>query len=292
MADQRSEPPNRPADEIFHIEQASAVREFWTRVKEAIHPPKPPELVLESKPIPVKDIWSPPQSISSRLKSFGVHVAVIVIILLPFWKPVRAKVEKLTVQTIFVPSSIHVATPPPIRLVRLSGGGAPVLNAPKKISTPHPNPMNISPTLLAPVVAQAMPSFGSIGPISGPPGAGGGVNGGSGGMGRGSAGGTCTGPNCVDAGTVAATDPIPIFKPDPEYTDAARKARFQGTCVVQVVIGSNGMVSDPRVVQALGLGLDQKAVEAVLKWRFEPARDKHGKPIAVLATIDINFHLY
>lgn len=293
MADQRNAPVNGSSDEIFHLEQESPLKEAWARIKEAIHPPKPPELVLESKPIPVKDIWSPPQPLSSRLKSLGIHVAVIGIILLPFWRPVRAKVEKaLTVQSIYLPSSLEPVKAVPVRMIRLSGGGAPVLNAPKKVQTPHPNPVNITPTLLAPVMAQSLPSFGSLGPISGPPGSGGGVNGGPGGMGRGSAGGTCTGPDCVEAGSVAASAPVGIYEPNPEYTDAARKARFQGTCVLSVVIGSDGRVSDPKVVQPLGLGLDQKAVQAVLKWRFQPARDKHGKPIAVVAQIEVNFHLY
>ncbi|MGH9468213.1 MAG: energy transducer TonB [Terriglobales bacterium] len=287
MPDQRPE----PTDELFHLDQPSFLQEFSHRIKEVFRPEKTPDLVLESKPIPVKSIWSPPKPLSSRLYSLGGHVVVIGIILLPFWYAVHTQPQKqLTVETIYIPTTNAPIKIP--KMIRMSGGGTPKIAVPKLVQTPDPHPMTFTPTLLAADVNQKLPTFGALGPVAGPPGAGGGVHGGSGGMGAGSAGGNCTGPDCVEAGEVAATGPVAIYQPDPEYTDAARKARYQGTCIVRVVIGANGRVSNPTVVQPLGLGLDQKAVEAVLKWRFAPARDKNGKPIAVVANIELNFHLY
>lgn len=291
MADQRPLPPE---DEIFHIANSSPWKESITSFWEFVWPParkKTAELVLESKPIPVKSIWSPPKPLSSRLTSIGIHAAVIGIVLLPFWRPVRKQIEKaMQVQEIYVPEPVTQVQLP--RMRRLSGGGVPQVAPPKLVQTPHPHPMAVTPTLLAPVLTtENVPTFGSMGPIAGPPGIGGGQNGGSGGMGAGSAGGNCVGPNCSDVGEVAA-GPVVVYKPEPEYTDAARKARFQGTCVVQIVIGADGRVSDPKVLQPLGLGLDQKAIEAVLKWRFQPARDRNGRPIATTALVDVNFRLF
>jgi periplasmic protein TonB len=64
-----------------------------------------------------------------------------------------------------------------------------------------------------------------------------------------------------------------------------------GVVVLRLVVGSDGNPRDIQVVRALGLGLDEKAIEAVRKWRFEPAR-KDGKPVAVAVNIEVNFHLY
>ncbi|MGH9393553.1 MAG: energy transducer TonB, partial [Terriglobales bacterium] len=135
-----------------------------------------------------------------------------------------------------------------------------------------------------------VPQFGAIGPLSGPPGASSGSGGGPGGTGTGGPGGDCAGANCGDG--EATTSPIKVYDPDPDFTDAARKAKFQGTCEVSVLIGADGLVSDPKVLQPLGLGLDQKAIEAVLKWRFIPAKNRDGRPTAVRAVIEVNFRLF
>ncbi|MGH9474861.1 MAG: energy transducer TonB [Terriglobales bacterium] len=291
MADQRPESP----DPIFHLDESSPLKEFYERFREVFRPEKKPELVLESKPIPVKDIWAPRKPLSSRLVSLGIHAAIIGVALLPFWRPVRKQIEKaMNIQEIFEPAPLAQVQLPKMR--RLSGGGIRQITPPQVVQTPDPHPMAVTPTLLAPVLTtENLPTFGAMGPIAGPPGVGGGQNGGPGGMGTGpgSPNGNCvSGPDCVDAGEVASSGPVVLYKPNPEYTDAARKARFQGTCVVEIVIDKDGHVSNPKVLQALGLGLDQKAIEAVLRWRFQPARDRNGRPIAVVATVDINFRLF
>ena len=85
--------------------------------------------------------------------------------------------------------------------------------------------------------------------------------------------------------------PRAIYSPDPEYSEEARKAKYQGDVILWVVIGPDGRVHDVKVARTLGLGLDEKAVEAVKTWRFEPAR-KDGQPVAVQLNIDVTFHLY
>lgn len=86
------------------------------------------------------------------------------------------------------------------------------------------------------------------------------------------------------------SQPSIIHKVEPEYSEEARKAKWQGTVKVSVIIDETGHARNITVEKPLGLGLDQKAIEAVQKWLFKPGM-KDGKPVAVYASIDITFHL-
>jgi TonB family protein len=81
-----------------------------------------------------------------------------------------------------------------------------------------------------------------------------------------------------------------IYKPEPEYSEEARKARFQGTVVLAIQIGVDGRPFNVLVVRGVGLGLDEKAVEAVMRWRFQPALEG-DRPVAVPAVVEVGFHL-
>jgi TonB family protein len=81
-----------------------------------------------------------------------------------------------------------------------------------------------------------------------------------------------------------------LKKIDPEYTQKARDAKISGTCVLEVVVGADGKARDMKVKRSLDAGLDEKAIEAVERWEFAPGR-LGGKPVAVSATIEINFKL-
>jgi protein TonB len=116
---------------------------------------------------------------------------------------------------------------------------------------------------------------GGIGPGTGP------------GFGPGSGGNMGGGAYRIGGGVSA---PTILFKVEPEYSEEARKAKFQGTVVLAVIVDEHGNPRDIRVQRPLGLGLDQKAVEAVEKWRFSPGK-KDGKPVAVQAVIEVNFRL-
>ncbi len=82
-----------------------------------------------------------------------------------------------------------------------------------------------------------------------------------------------------------------IFAPDPEFTEKARQAKYQGVCVVTLIVDAQGNPQQIQVVRHLGMGLDKKAVEAVKQYRFKPAM-LHGKPVAVEVHIEINFRIY
>jgi len=86
------------------------------------------------------------------------------------------------------------------------------------------------------------------------------------------------------------TPPRVLSKIDPDYTEEARAAKVAGTVVLSLVIGADGLAKDINVVGSLGSGLDEKAVEAVQKWLFQPGL-KEGEPVQVMATIEINFRL-
>ena len=94
----------------------------------------------------------------------------------------------------------------------------------------------------------------------------------------------------VYSGREVRKQPRLTDKTEPEYTDEARIARHEGTVVLRVAIALDGRARNFRLLRSLGLGLDEKAVEAVLQWNFDPAR-KDGKKVTVVANIEINFRL-
>jgi len=86
------------------------------------------------------------------------------------------------------------------------------------------------------------------------------------------------------------TAPAVLYKIDPEYSEEARKAKYSGTVVLYIQVDESGHATNMRVVKGIGLGLDEKALEAVNKWRFKPGL-KDGKPVVVEAHIEVNFRL-
>jgi TonB family protein len=86
------------------------------------------------------------------------------------------------------------------------------------------------------------------------------------------------------------TPPALTYKSEPNYSQEARIMKFQGVVLLRVVVGVDGVAGDISVVRSLGLGLDEKAVEAVRQWRFRPGT-KDGQPVRVAAQIEVNFRL-
>jgi protein TonB len=135
---------------------------------------------------------------------------------------------------------------------------------------------------------------GQAGPMSGGPGDGGGL-----GKGHGPGAGDNVGPGLDGDSGIAgigglprknATKPALIAKTEPEYSEEARKAKVQGTVVLSIVVTASGQVTSVRVVHSLGLGLDQRAIEAVRQWKFRAAT-VDGKPAATQAVVEVNFRL-
>jgi TonB family protein len=86
------------------------------------------------------------------------------------------------------------------------------------------------------------------------------------------------------------TAPKALYAPAPEFSEEARKAGYQGTCVLSLIVGADGRPRDVLMVRKLGMQLDEKAIQAVSQWKFEPAQ-KGGKPVAVPIEVEVSFHL-
>jgi TonB family protein len=138
--------------------------------------------------------------------------------------------------------------------------------------------------------------YGHNGPPSNGTGKGGGLGDGDGpGIGPGKGPGIGPGEGGDGVGGVrglsgAVTAPVLIFKVEPEFSEEARRAKLQGVVVLYAEVGVDGRLRNIRVTRALGLGLEEKAIEAVKQWRFRPAY-RNGKPIVEPAAIEVNFHL-
>lgn len=98
-------------------------------------------------------------------------------------------------------------------------------------------------------------------------------------------------PHVFKAGKNGVSTPRVLHKTDPEYTREARDAKIQGTVVVRTEIHPDGRAHNTHVERPLDPGLDRKAMDAISQWEFEPGK-KDGKPVAVAATIEVNFRLY
>jgi len=141
------------------------------------------------------------------------------------------------------------------------------------------------------------PLSGVLGPPSNGLGSGGGIGSGSGGgigsghgpgVGPGWGGGIGGGVHRVGGGVSA---PRVIYSPDPEFSEEARKAKYQGTVILSAIVGTDGRTHEIRVYRSLGMGLDEKAIEAIQRWKFEPGR-KDGIAIAVFVNVEVTFRLY
>ena len=103
-------------------------------------------------------------------------------------------------------------------------------------------------------------------------------------------GGNASAAESVRLATVSAR-PAAIFQPEAEFSDEARRAKYEGTVVVTLIVDANGNPQNVHVSRTLGMGLDEKAVEAVQKYKFKPAVDqKTGKPVPVMVSVEVRFN--
>ena len=277
-----------------------------SNVRAALFPEKLPPLVLTSRPVKVRDIWGEYNyKKQSASVSLLVHIALVAgLIAISI---MGARVVKQVRQHETVVLIAPDLSPPPLPMTkkpeRSSGGGGgggdhDKLQAPKgklpksameQITPPamvirndHPK-LPVEPTVVLPPqikLASNMPNLGNpmsavpSGPPSNGTGSGGGIGSGSGGgvgsgtgpgVGPGRGGGIGGGIFRVGGGVSA---PRALDTPDPEYSEEARKAKYQGTCVLWLIVGPDGKPRDVKVARALGMGLDEKAIEAVRNWKF------------------------
>jgi TonB family protein len=192
------------------------------------------------------------------------------------------------------PLPVSQGTPPPFSNQQLS---SPIL-----VET-HPSRLPVAPTVVGPPEIK-LPESNQLGDLMASPaalpsngsGSGGAMGDGTGtglgsgilgGVGPGRDGGFGDGP--FSGGRVIA--PREIYNPDPEYSEEGRKAKQQGIVVLSLIVDANGRPRDIYVMRSLGMGLDEKAVEALRKWRFEPGK-RGGIPVAMRVNVEVYFRLY
>jgi periplasmic protein TonB len=300
-------------------------RSLFRNIDEFFFPKKLPPLVLTSKPVPVRDIWGFYDY--KRRGAFGstaVHILAVLLIILATYLGRRIVDPPKPKETVLLIAPDDIPALPPSKTQVGGGGGGgdrdklqaskgrlpkqsmQQITPPAAVVRNEAPKLPVAPTIVVPPEIKLqqpnlpdlgdpmshMPSVPSNGTGSGSgigSGSGGGVGSGEGpGFGPGRGGGTGGGVFHVGGGVSA---PKVIYQPDPEYSEEARKAKFQGTCVLWLVVGPDGKPRDIRVARTLGLGLDEKALEAVKNWRFEPAL-KDNKPVAVQINVEVTFRLY
>jgi len=299
------------------------IQSLIDNVRDAINPPKLPPLEVTSKPVPVKDIWGADENKGrAGVSSLLIHCGFIALLIFAGTNKRVQQVAKQTVSLV-MPADIEPYVPAPQKKNVMGGGGgggdhsptpaskgklpkiAPRQFVPPSAVVNNPNPkLTMEPTIVVQPDAQlpqiTANNYGLPTGVPGPPsngtGSGGGIGSGRGGgvgsgdgvgFGPGSGAGTGGGVYRIGGGVSA---PVPIFKPEPEYSEEARKAKFQGAVILSIVILPDGSTTNIRVTRPLGLGLDEKAIEAVRKWKFRPSM-KDGKAVAVSANVEVNFRL-
>jgi protein TonB len=85
--------------------------------------------------------------------------------------------------------------------------------------------------------------------------------------------------------------PLVLFAPEPEFSEEARKAKVSGNVLVYLQVGTDGKPKNVRVLRGIGLGLDEKALEAVRQYKFKPAME-NGHPVAVEMNVEVNFQIF
>ena len=304
------------------LEQPPEYVVFWRNFRDLIAPPKLPPLKLTSKPVPVKPLWARNQQYS-RVQAISVaaHALILALIVVPL---AHQMAETTQASMDIVDISPYLPRLPAGKEIAGGGGGGgerqpepPTQGKiPKwsmtRITPPLLAPRNLTPklaaepTLLGPpelkISSPALDNFGDplaglISNSAGPgasagmgTGSGGGIGSGTGGgLGPGSGGGT--GGGAFRPGTGGVGFPSCIYCPSPQYSEDARKAKYQGTVVLQVIITPDGRATNIEVVKGPGLGLEEKAVEAARTWRFKAAVGPSGRPVATITLIEVNFRL-
>jgi len=296
---------------------------LYENLRDVFFPVKLPPLQLTSTPIPVPDRMA----VKANPWAIGISSSVnILIMLLAIWLGIHVVtniVKPPTTATNIDVSDFDLKAPKAGIAAGGGGGGGshdivdpikgklpprmkdpmappmvPILDHPK-LSVPsainvqqniqlpdNPNLPNIGMAKSANVQLASNGQGGGGGMGSG---YGGGMGSGTGdGFGPGQGGNAGGGLYQIGGGVSA---PVAIFTPEAEFSDEARRAKYQGVCLISVIVDRQGNPQDPRVIRALGMGLDEKALEAVRKYKFKPAM-KGNAPVPVRITIEVNFRLY
>ena len=295
---------------------------LWESLQDVFFPRKLPPLVLTSTPIPVPDRMA----VKPNPWAIGISTTVNLMILLVVLFFVGKKIIDTVNRPVLVTTDIDVGDFNAAKAAQKNGGGGgggdrSIIDAskgklPKIEKDPVVPPMVQTfdkPKIAMPAAIDVQkdiklpdnPNLPDIGMKSGinvvlsnGQGSGGGMGSGSGGglgsgngIGYGPGSGWNTGGGLAQVGGRVSA-PVPLFQPEAEFSDEARRAKYQGVCLVGLIVDAQGNPQNVHIVRALGMGLDEKAMEAVRKYKFKPAMRDGKTPVPVYVNVEVNFRLY
>jgi periplasmic protein TonB len=295
--------------------------DLWESIRDVFFPVKLPPLELTSQPIPVPDRMAVKPNPWAIGISSSVNIAILLIVLFFVGKKIVETV-KPNLMALNVDVSDYNAPKAQQKAGGGGGGGDRSMIEANKGKLPKlekdpitpPQPQTLDKPKLPEVAAinvqkdiqlpdNNMPLIGmhessNIKMESAGTGSGAGMGTGSGG-GLGSGQGNGYGPGYGGnfgggleqiGGRVSA--PVLIHSVEAEFSDEARRAKYQGVCLVSLIVDAQGNPQNIRVVRALGMGLDEKAIEAIKQYKFKPAMKDGRNPVPVPITIEVDFRLY
>jgi protein TonB len=299
---------SRPVENDLIIHEEGIFSSLWGSLRDALFPQKLPPLQLESKPVAVVDRMKIKRDPTSTAIAVVLHGLVILLIAFLIAKKVQFAAPVKTVQV----TELNIPPQAPPKAQTMGGGGGqrgptpvtkgtPPKFAEHQIVPPKAPPLEepkikIEPTVEVQKDVKMATSIPQIGVANSPlvgmsMGNGNGTGMGSGngsGIGPGSGGNTGGGPRRIGGGVSA---PQLIFSVEPEFSEEARKAKVAGNVLVNLWVDTNGMPSHVHVIRGVGMGLDEKAVEAVRQYKFKPAME-NGKPVLVELNVEVNFQIF
>jgi len=301
---------------------------IWTGLFESVHdlffPPKLPPLELTSTPIPVVDKMAVKRSPVAVAISTAINIGLVALLLFAFRKQINSVLPPKLQLTNLDDIKPYIPTTPKSGHMGGGGGGGDHSVAPpikgklpelkKNPIVPPMVPVLKNPTIainpaidVQPIKLPDNPNMPTIGVSTSTnvvlasngqgsrggmgTGTGGGLGSGTGnGYGPGTGGNVGGGLRRVGDGVSA---PKLVFAPDAEFSDEARRAKYEGVVLISVIVDALGNPQSISVKRPLGMGLDEKAIEAVKQYKFKPALyQKTGKPVPVQISIEVNFRLF
>lgn len=291
---------------------------LYESIRDVFFPPKLPPLELTSTPIPVPDRMA----VKPNPWAIGISTTVNLTILAILLFFVGKKIIQAVKPTILMPIEISEYKAP--KADKLAGGGggggdhslleaskgklpeiAPKPVVPPMVQTfdnpkiPIPAAIDVQKNIQLP--DNDLPNIGMKSSanvvLSNGTGSGGMGSGSGGGLGSGNGNGYGPGYGGNVGGGVyriggGISAPVPLFEPEAEFSDEARRAKYQGVCIIGIIVDAQGNPQNVHVVRALGMGLDEKAMEAVRKYKFKPAMKDGKTPVPVMVNVEVNFRLY
>jgi TonB family protein len=305
------------------LEEKPIWADLYESIRDVFFPPKLPPLELTSKPIPVPDRMAVKMNpVAVGLGAF-VNISILLVVIFFVGKAIVKQIQAPALTSTDIDVGEFKAPEAANKAGGGGGGGDHSIIDPSKGKLPkfeknpitppqvqtveHPLlPMEAAIDVQKNIVLPDNPNLPNIGvknsvnvklDSNGQGGGGGMGTGYGGGIGPGNGNGYGPGSGGNTGGGLykvggQVSKPVVLNNVEAEFSDEARRAKYQGICLISIIVDAQGNPQNPRVVRALGMGLDEKALEAVRKYKFKPAMKDGKTPVPVMITVEVDFRLY